>query len=157
MYKRQGAGLAASALSGSKKPADYAQLQALAAQDQAQGTQLQSYLTSGTLPPGVSAGLQSAHDSAAATIRSQYASRGQSGSSAEAQDLANLANTTVSQGANIASNLLSQGIQESNLASGIYENLMKTSISQDEALSNSIAGFAGALAGQPAKTPTTSA
>jgi hypothetical protein len=142
-------------LEGSKKPAFESQLSAQAAQMQAQGGQLESYLTSGTLPPGVSAGLRSAHDSAAATIRSQYAQRGQTGSSAEAQDLANLAQTTVSQGAQIATNLLQQGVSESEFSAQLYQTLMETSVKQDAALSASIANFAGGLAGMGAKaTPT---
>jgi hypothetical protein len=145
------AGLIPALLEGDKKPAFSGQLESQASQLQAQGAQLEGYLTSGTLPPGISAGLQSAHDSAAATIRAQYAQRGMTGSSAEAQDLANLANTTVSQGAQIAQNLLSQGVSESEFASQIYSQLMQASISQDENLSKSIAGFAGSLASGAAK------
>jgi hypothetical protein len=132
---------------GNKQPANYGTLEGQAAQLGAQGNQLQSYLTSGTLPPGVQAGLDSAHQSAEATIKSQYASRGMSGSSAEAQDLANLNATVVAQGAQIPTGLLQQGVSESEFASGIYEQLMNTSIQQDKDLSASIANFAGALGG----------
>ena len=142
-----GAGLLYNILAGDKKPPEAAALSQLAAQDQAQGTQLSSYLTSGTLPSGVQAGLQQAHDAAAATIRSQYAARGQTGSSAEAQDLQNLANTTLANGAQIATGLLNQGIQESEFASQIYGQLMNATIAQDNQLSSSIANFAGALGG----------
>jgi hypothetical protein len=132
---------------GNKQPANYGTLEGQAAQLGAQGNQLQSYLTSGTLPPGVQAGLDSAHQSAEATIKSQYASRGMSGSSAEAQDIANLNATVVAQGAQIATGLLQQGVSESEFASGMYEQLMNTSIQQDKDLSASIANFAGALGG----------
>jgi len=144
-------GLLSSVLQGDKKPAYQGQVSAEAAQMSAQGQELQSYLTSGTLPPGVSAGLSSAHDSAAATIRSQYASRGQTGSSAEAQDLANLSQTTVSQGAQIATNLLQQGVSESEFSAQLYQSLMDASIKQDAALSASIANFAGGMAGMGLK------
>ena len=147
------------ALKGEQKPANYGTLNQEAAADAAQGAQLQSYLTSGTLPPGIASGLEGAHASAAATIRSQYAARGQSGSSAEAADSANLANTTVSQGATIATNLLNSGISESEFSSQLYQQLMATSIQQDNALSQSIANFSGALGGFGLKnlptTPTT--
>ena len=142
-----GLGLASSVLSGDKKNPLTATLEQQAANANAQGQQLSSYLTSGQLPPGVATSLQSAHDAAAATIKSQHASHGTSGSSAEAQDLANLANTTVAQGAQIASSLLSQGISEQNFASQLYGQLLQQSIAQDAALSNSIAQFSGALAG----------
>ena len=147
-----GAGLAYNMLKGNEPVPYSAQLESQAAQLQAQGAQLQGYLSSGTLPPGIGAALQGAHDSAAASIRAQYASRGMSGSSAEMQDLANLAQTTVSQGANIASSLLSTGVSEQQFASGLYQNLMAQSVAQDTAMSNAIAGFTNArLAGMPKK------
>jgi hypothetical protein len=142
-----GIGLLSSVKEGNKQPANYGTLEAQATQLGAQGNQLQGYLTSGTLPSGVQAGLDSAHQSAEATIKSQYASRGMSGSSAEAQDLANLNATVVARGAQIATGLLQQGVSESEFASGIYEQLMNTSIQQDKDLSASIANFAGALGG----------
>ena len=148
-----GAGLAYNMLKGNQKPEFQSNVENAAAQLQAQGAQLQGYLSSGTLPPGIGAALQGAHDSAAASIRAQYASRGMSGSSAEMQDLSNLAQTTVSQGANIASSLLSTGVSEQQFASGLYQNLMATSMAQDTAMSNAIAGFTNAMAGGYAKKP----
>ena len=147
-----GGGLLTSMLEGNKNPAFEGQLQSQAAQMASQSAQLESYLTSGTLPPGVSAGLSSAHDAAAATIRSQYAARGQTGSSAEMQDLANLEATTVSQGAQIATNLLQQGVSESQFSAQLYEQLMQASMQQDAALSKSIADFSGSLAGMGLKS-----
>ena len=148
-----GAGLAYNMLKGNEPVPYSAQLESQAAQLQAQGAQLQGYLSSGTLPPGIGAALQGAHDSAAASIRAQYASRGMSGSSAEMQDLANLAQTTVSQGANIASSLLSTGVSEQQFASGLYQNLMAQSVAQDTAMSNAMAGFTNAMAGGFSRKP----
>ena len=155
MLALSGLGLGASLLEGSQKPAGYGTLEKQAGQLNAQGQQLAGYLNTGTLPPGVAAGLQSAHDSAMATIKSQYASRGQSGSSAEAQDLANLSATVATQGANIATNLLQQGVSEEEYSSNIYQTLMQTSMQQDADLSKSISGFAGALAGSGFKNNST--
>ena len=149
-----GGGLLASMLEGSKKPAFEGQVSAQAAQLASQGAQLEGYLTSGTLPPGISAGLRSAYDSAAATIRSQYA-RGGTGSSAETQDLANLEQRTVSQGAQIATSLLQQGVSESEFSANLYQQLMQSSMQQDEELSKSIANFAGGLAGMGLKSVPT--
>ena len=142
-----GGGLLASMLEGSQKPAFEGQLQSQAAAMANQGAQLENYLTSGTLPPGVQSGLTQAYNSAAATIRSQYAQRGQTGSSAEMQDLANLSSTTVAQGAQIATNLLRQGVSESEFSAQLYSQLMQASMQQDAALSKSIADFSGSLAG----------
>jgi len=147
--------LAANMMKGNQPPKYSAQLSEQAAALQAQGAQLQGYLTSGTLPPGVGASLSAAHDSAAATIRSQYAARGMSGSSAEMQDLNNLAQTTVTQGAQIASNLLATGVSEQQFASGLYQNLMATSMQQDTNMSKAIAGFTNAMANSAARTAAT--
>ena len=99
-----------------------------------------------TLPPGIGSALSGAHDSAAAAIRSRYANMGMAGSSAEMQDLNNLAQTTVSQGADIANKLLATGVSEQQFASGLYQNLMATSMAQDTNMSNAISSFTGALA-----------
>ena len=151
-----GAGLAYNMLKGNEPVPYSAQLESQAAQLQAQGAQLQGYLTSGTLPPGMDAALQSAHNAAAAAIRSRYANMGMSGSSAEMNDLSNLAYTTVSQGANIASQLMQTGVNEQQFASGLYQNLMAQSVAQDTAMSNAMAGFTNAMAGgyARAQTPT---
>ena len=150
-----GAGLAKSLMAKNNPVAGQNALELQALQQQVQGTQLQSYLSTGTLPPGVQASLDQAHAASAATIKSQYAARGQSGSSAEAQDLNNLAQNISGQGAQIATQLLQTGIQESNMSSAIYEKLMQAQIQQDSNLSGAIANFAGALAGSGAKALTT--
>ena len=148
-----GAGLAYNMLKGNQKPEYQATVEAAAQQMAAQSRQLQGYLTSGTLPPGMGAALSSAHNSAEAAIRSRYANMGMSGSSAEMNDLANLSYTTVSQGATIASQLLQTGVNEAQFASGLYQNLMATSMAQDTAMSNAIAGFTNAMAGGFSRKP----
>jgi hypothetical protein len=139
-------GMVANLAKGNQTPKFSPELQAQAAALQAQGAQLQGYLTSGTLPPGIGSALQGAHDSAAAAIRSRYANTGMSGSSAEMQDLNNLAQTTVSQGADIANKLLQTGVSEQQFASGLYQNLMATAMQQDTNMSNAISNFTNALA-----------
>jgi hypothetical protein len=141
-----GLGMAYNMMKSQQPPRYSAELQAQAAALQAQGAQLQGYLTSGTLPPGIGSALSGAHDSASAAIRSRYANMGMSGSSAEMQDLNNLAQTTVSQGADIANKLLATGVSEQQFASGLYQNLMSTALSQDKILADSISNFTGALA-----------
>jgi hypothetical protein len=125
-----------------------------AATANAQAGQLQSYLSTGTLPPGIKTQLDAANEAAAATIRSQYAARGMSGSSAEQQDLQALNERTVGQGAQIATQLFNTGLTEAQMASSIYEQLMQTSINQDNQLSGSIANFASSLAYASARQPS---
>jgi hypothetical protein len=144
------------ALQSQKKPLGQTPLIGAAAGETAQAAQLQSYLSTGTLPPGIQTQLSSANEAAAATIRSQYASRGMSGSSAEAQDLASLNERTVGQGSQIALSLFNTGLTEAQMANSIYAQLMQTSINQDNQLSGAIANFAGSLAYTGARQPTTS-
>jgi len=83
------AGLGLTALNNSRQPAGYSNLVSSANQLSGQASQLQGYLSSGTLPPGVSQGITQAEDATIASIKSKYAQMGMSGSSAEAQDIAN--------------------------------------------------------------------
>jgi hypothetical protein len=149
----------------------------------AQGQTLENYLAAGTLPPGVQAGISSAANSAKAAIRSQYANRGESGSSAEAEDLANVDSQAVSAGTTIATQLLQQGasmvgtgvseeatagqlatstdlatgtmdLNAESLAQQIYTQIMNTSLAQDQQLGSAIGNFASALAGSTTKPGT---
>jgi len=141
-----GLGFGLDILKGSQKPEFEGQLSGSAASLAAQASQLGSYELSGTLPPGIQATLNTAGASAAASIRSQYASRGMTGSSAEAQDLQNLALQIQGQGQTIAAQLFSQGLQETGMADQLYQGLMQTQIAQDQELSQGVTGLAAALA-----------
>lgn len=142
------AGLAYEAFSQPKLSSipGYGALQDQAGKLSAQGSLLESYIQNGTLPPGVKTSLDQASAQAKAAIRSEYAARGESGSSAEATDLANVDNTMASQGASIALNLLNSGVTESNLSATLYGQLMNTALSQDQLLSQAIGTLAGAAA-----------
>jgi trimeric autotransporter adhesin len=141
-----GALLGYDALRGNEVPKGENAVSSTASQLGTQATQLESYLTSGTLPPGVQTALNQAAQSASAAIRSQYASLGMSGSSAEYTDLANVQNTIAAQGASIATNLLSQGVSEAGLASQLYGQIMQTSLAQDNQLSSALATLAASAA-----------
>jgi hypothetical protein len=141
------AGLGYQAIIGNQEPKGYNELENTASTLANQGGQLQQYLQSGTLPPGLQASLDQAQQSAAASIRSQYAARGMSGSSAEAQDLANLQQTIASQGASMALNLLNTGVSETQLSSQLYSAIMQQNMTQNQELSGAIANFATAAAG----------
>ena len=122
-------------------------LKSEASQLSRQGGQLQSYLANGTLPPGVQAGITQAADAQKASIRSRYAASGSSGSSAEAADLAAVDQQAQAQGAQIAMQLLTSGISESGLASGIYENIANQSLQEDKDLGSAFGSLASALSG----------
>jgi hypothetical protein len=141
-----GALLGYDALRGNQTPKGENAISATATQLGAQATQLESYLTNGTLPPGAQTALNQAAQQASAAIRSQYAARGESGSSAELADLANVQNTITSQGVSIATNLLNQGVSEAGLASQLYGQILNTSLSQDNQLSTALATLAAASA-----------
>lgn len=143
------------ALKGNQPLPGESNITGIANQLSGQATQLQSYLTNGTLPPGVSTALTQAGSAAKAAIRSQYAAKGMSGSSAEVQDLSNVDNTLVSQGATIATTLLNQGITEANLAAGLYGQIMNTALTQDNQLSGAL-GTLAAAAARPTITVTPS-
>lgn len=141
-----GGGLIADILKGSSNPPGYDQILGQAKDMGVQGKQLQGYLNSGTLPPGLQTSLNSARSDAEASVRSQYASRGMSGSSAEAQDLQGVANRTVSQGADMAMKLFSMGMTENEISAQLYGVIMQEQIQQDADLSSGIANMVGALA-----------
>lgn len=141
------AGLGLAAVQGNKTLKGQNQVAGEANQLAAQGQQLQSYLQSGTLPPGTEQSINEASASAVAAIRSKYAAMGMSGSSAEQQDIANAEAQAASQGTDIAMNLLKTGINESGIASNLYNNILQTSLGQSKELSNVGSSFFSSLSG----------
>lgn len=140
-------GLALTALQGDKQTASEKTLSSIANQQQAQSQQFANYLTSGTLPPGLQAKVDQATKAAEASIKSKYASMGMSGSSAEAQDLANANMNAVAVGADMATQLLNASFNQSGTAVGIYKQLMGQETTNDANLSNAIVNFFSMLAG----------
>ena len=141
-----GGGLALSALRGNTPMAGQGALSAEAASLAANGATLQGYLSSGTLPAGVQQSIVQATDAAKASIRSRYAAMGQSGSSAEMQDLASVDQHAATQGATIATQLLNTGISETGLSEQIYANLLTAATQQNAQLGQAIGNFATSLA-----------
>jgi hypothetical protein len=139
-------------LLGGNKPSPYsANLTSAASSLTTQGSLMESYLSSGTLPPGLQTGIDQATQAAHATIKSQYAARGMSGSSAEAQDLQAVTERASAQGAQLAIQLYSQGVQETQLGDQIYAQLMQAQTTQDNQASAAISNFAGAMAGMASR------
>lgn len=142
-------GLGLDLLRGNTPVAGESQLNTEAGQLATQGQQLQGYLQSGTLPPGVQQSITSASDSAKAAIRSQYAAMGGGNTSAMEQDLARVDQTAATQGAQIATQLLSQGVSETGLSEQIYSSLMNQATQQNAQLGSAIGSLATSLAGTP--------
>lgn len=113
-----------------------------AAQFAAQGQTLQNYITSGQLPAGAQATINQAVAAQQAAIRSQYASMGMTGSSAEAQDLAGAQMQGVQQATSLAQQLLQTGVQESEFSTQLYQDIMNDNIQKDNALGSAIGNFA---------------
>lgn len=141
------AGLGVGALKQGELAKGERQLQAEAGQLSGQGQQLAGYLQSGTLPPGVQGGINQATHAAKAQIRSQYASRGMSGSSAEQADLARADQSAQTQGAEIAMQLLQQGVNESGLAAGLYKEILNGALEKDKSLGEAFTNFAQSFGG----------
>lgn len=142
-----GAGLVTNLTSALSPTPGAANLKTEANQLQGLGLQNEQYLASGTLPPGVQGGIDQATQAAIAAIKSKYASMGMSGSSAEQQDIANAEMTAKTQGANIAMNLLNQGVSETGLSSGIYEEMIKNSMATDQSFASAFTNLASAIGG----------
>jgi len=139
-------GMGANLLAGNKTPAYSGQLAGAASTLASQGNQLTGYLTSGALPPGMQDQINRATSAATAQIRSMYASRGMTGSSAEQQDLQNVQLQAQAQAAQIAEQLYKQGVSDLGVSDQLYAQLMQTFNQRDQQASNAIAGFAGSLA-----------
>lgn len=130
-----------------------------------QGNQLSSYLTSGTLPPGVQTAIDNASADAIAAIKGNYASKGLTGSTMETQDINAVKSRATAEGASIAQNLLSSGLTaeqaaaqisqslvstgtaQTGLSAQIYQQLLGLNVNQNAATSQAIANLAAALAG----------
>ena len=133
------------ALSGPPKGTN--QLTQEANQLQSLGQQNESYLQSGNLPTGVQAGINQASQSAIAAIKSKYAAMGMSGSSAEQSDIASVQQNAAVNGANIAMQLMNQGVSETGLSSNIYSELIKNTMASDQAFSSAFTNLATAVGG----------
>jgi hypothetical protein len=123
------------------------QLNQIGAQDQATGNQLASYVNTGTLPPGAQESINLATNSAKAQVRSTAAKLGLSGSTWEADRMGQIDQQASAQSEQIAQQLLQQGASYSTLSTGVFENLMKSTLGQDEEFQKALSTFAAGLAG----------
>jgi hypothetical protein len=151
-----GAGGLGVAMAGNKNPLNTREGVALehqAYQLNDQGKMLQSYLTTGTLPPALQTQLTQATQAAKATIISRYAQQGlptdPSKNSTLAQELAQVDTNAIAATAKIGQDLLTTGISETGLSSNIYNMLLGINQTQTANFAKSIANFASAFGGGP--------
>ena len=112
-----------------------------------QGSQLESYLANGTLPAGAQAAVNQATNAAKAGVRSAYASMGLSGSTMEQEALAQVDQQASAAVFNMGSSLLETGINETQLSSQLYSEIIGLSQQQSQQTGAAIANFAAALSG----------
>lgn len=131
---------------------EQAQLNQIGAQTAAQGNQLASYVSTGTLPPGAQESINLATTAAKSQVRSTAAQLGLSGSTWEADRMAQIDQQASAQGEQIAQQLLQQGANYTQISSGVFENLLKSTLDQDAAFQRSLSQFAAGLAGAKLNT-----
>lgn len=131
---------------------EQAQLNKIGATTAAEGNQLASYVATGTLPPGAQESINLATTAAKSQVRSTAAQLGLSGSTWEADRMAQIDQQASAQGEQIAQQLLSQGANYTQLSSGVFENLLKSTLDQDAAFQRSLSQFAAGLAGAKLNT-----
>ena len=116
-----------------------------------QATQLESYLNTGTLPAGAQSAVNQATNSAKAAIKSQYASMGLSGSTMETEALAQVDANASAEVFNIGSSLMTTGLNEAQISSGLYQDIININQGQSAQTGNAIAALAAALSGSQNK------
>lgn len=103
----------------------------------------------GNLPGGAQQSIDAALRSAEATVRSRYAGLGLTGSTMEAQDLADLQRRAVAQrfeiGRGLAQTGLSAAAGQGQLAGSLYEKILEAETQQGTAFGDALAEFAGLL------------
>ena len=135
----------------------------LATQTGATGTQLQSYLASGTLPPGLMQQVNQATASAIQNIKAKYAASGMGpNSTPEAQDVAKIQQNVAGTIATIGQQLLQSGTADLQLSEGTLQSLLTANTSLNNQTNQAIANLARALSGtgsgnQQSLSPSTTA
>lgn len=110
----------------------------------------------GTLPPGAQASVTNALNADIASIQSRYASLGMSGSSAEAQDIANAQNQSAALQFSLAQQATTTGLTALGLTNSVYTQLLQDQLTRQQDLQNAFANFAAAVGGASALSGATS-
>ncbi len=99
----------------------------------------------GNLPPGAEAAVSSALAADIANIKSRYAATGQSGSSAEATDIANAQQQAAANQFQIAAQATQTGLQAAGITSDVYNTLIQDQLTRQQQIQNAFSGFFDAL------------
>jgi hypothetical protein len=140
---------------GSENLTNLANQEGKLAQAQRQfGTAAEQPLLTGQLPPGQQQAVTNALNDAIATIKGRYASLGLSGSSMEAQAIADAQNRSTEVAGQLEQQMATTGANAISAAANlfgaentIYSALMQAQVAQDEQLGNAISNFASAVGG----------
>lgn len=138
------------AFMGNKPAPNQGALQGEAGQLAAQGQQMQQYLQTGQLPPGLQANIDQATKAAKARVISNHAAQGQNTNPAQnsalAQELSAIDQAAVGQAGQIAMQLLQSGLKETDMSNQLYQYLTNLDQTQAQNQGKAIANFASALA-----------
>lgn len=115
---------------------------------------LEAALFTGQLPPGAQAAVNQATQAAKAAVRSKYASLGLTGSSMEAQDIANVDQQASSQIFSLASELYKTGISQSGLSAQLYDAILQAQGGLANESRNALTNYAAAIGGGPYSNKT---
>lgn len=125
----------------------------LQAQQQQLGGELTQPLITGNLPPEAAQSVTNAVNDAISTTKARYANLGLSGSTMEADAIANIQNQKSALTFQIAQQMATTGqaaltgaANALGLQDQVYSQLMQAQVQQDQALQQAIASFAGAAA-----------
>lgn len=137
--------------SGLQKPAsqlpEAQPLEASAARFGALGSNLTSFLGTGTLPPGAKTAVDAATQAEKANIRSSFGSMGLTGSTMEAEALSAADQHAAAETFNIGNQLLAEGGNFTNISDQLYQQILQETLQQDQAFQAALGNFAGGLAG----------
>lgn len=133
------------------------QLGGMAATAQGESSALINPLLYGQELPGVAAQIQDMVNQQTAQVKGTYARLGQTGSTMEASALDDIKTKALATQYSIAASQAQMGVQlsgqaitattsELGIEAGIYENLQKTQLAQDQSMMGMIGQFAGAFA-----------
>lgn len=143
-----GAGaLGADLLMGNQPLPAQGQVQQAAADQASVGRTLSAYGESGTLPAGLQDVINMNTQAGEAALNSQFGQLGLANSTMAAQGQQQIREAAAGQQAQLANQLLQQGAQYTGMSNQELNTLLQTQMQQDQALTQAIGGFAGALAG----------
>jgi hypothetical protein len=145
-----GVGLGMNLLQGNKTDPALAQEKQLAQTAQDQAAKMQSYLSTGTLPPGLQSAVDQAVAARKASIIQNHAQQGQSTdptqNSALAQELSNIDLQATSEIAKIATGLYTQGVQMFQIDADLLNKIYNADMAQNKLVGDALTNFAKALA-----------